>query len=854
MSYTFPTQPIVAPAKRKDSRKDVADAAGRGCAPLSLKESGAGRAAVAVDGDRGSQYALKWAADHILSRARPFFLVHVRRKHGSSLQGAGGKQFAISHVQDDFPAALHAQMDLQAKDLMLPFQCFCSRRGLQCREIVLDGADVAKAIVDFATTNKIDKLVLGAASRNAFTRTIWKLDVPTSVTKSAPTFCSVYVIAKGKISSFRPATYANDISEEEDLKPDVPGNQLQGEPTHKLQNGHDPSKPIPVRVVMPIYTSSDESTEDSSLLSSGQQRHSNSSSLQTASSCPSEFFNDIDQHGYHLSPDHPRHSPNKDNGQPSHTPRSQFLGFDDSTLKDSTLSPGYSVYSPLWPTASEECPEPNCRHLTEDDEAELSLFRIEHKQNNGDMLPASDYTEEHKEMTRNPEGSSSNPPSHRNKPDAEPCSQSAIGPKHKHLAIDASSSEAQRRERVIAEFTDHDSQDIIHPILRRLPPIFSPREDNRQGSAPEEIHRLDLKLKALPRPIETKRMLECLPTRLECRIYTADDIANATNHFSDELKVGEGGYGPVYKATLDDTLVAVKILYSNVTQGLKQFRQEVELLNNIRHPNMVHLVGACPEYGCLVYEYMPNGSLEDRLFCRSATAPLPWQLRFRIAVEIARGLLYLHKMKPEALVHRDLKPGNILLDSSFVSKIGDVGLARIIPRSMDGAAATTQFRETAAAGTFCYIDPEYQKTGLVCTKSDVYALGVIYLQMVTGREPMGLAYTVSDALEEGTFADLLDGNVTGWPVQEAQAFAELALKCCEMRRRDRPDLETVVMPGLIRLHRAVSPSEYPPPSSPPASIDQVHHRSASEKELRLDDDLVDILNDGKVKGGASFAV
>nr|XP_034581942.1 U-box domain-containing protein 52-like isoform X2 [Setaria viridis]TKW37976.1 hypothetical protein SEVIR_1G085000v2 [Setaria viridis] len=808
MSYTFNMQPIVAAAKKKDARKDAADAAVRDCTPLSLRERGAGTAAVAVDGDRGSQYALKWAADHILSRGRPFFLIHVRRKP-TSLHAPGGKQFAISHVQDDVSASFHAQMDLQAKDLMLPFQCFCSRRGLECCEVVLDGTDVAKAIVDFVARHKINKLVLGAACRNAFTRTIWKLDVPTSVTKSAPSFCSVYVIAKGKISSFRPATYADDNSKE-DLKSDLPVKQLSGEPTDKLQNGHNPSKALPVRAAMPIYGSSDESTEDGSLISSNQQGHSDSSSLQTASSCPSEFFNNIDQQDR------------------------KFVGYDNSSLKDSALNHGYNVYSPLSPT--------------EDDEAELSLFKIERKQNIGDMPPWNN-TEERKEMARNPESSPSNVSSQRNRPDVEPCTQSAIGPRHKPLTLDTSSSDSQHRERITEEFTDHDCQDITQPLLKRWPQIHSPREDRIRGSAPGEPHMLPLNLKALPKPIETKRMLECLPTRLECRIYTPDDIANATEHFSDELKIGEGGYGPVYKATLDNTLVAVKILYSNVTQGLKQFRQEVELLNNIRHPNMVHLVGACPEYGCLVYEYMPNGSLEDRLFCRSGTPPLPWQLRFRIAVEIAGGLLYLHKMKPEAFVHRDLKPGNILLDAGFVSKIGDVGLARIIPRSMDGAAATTQYRETAAAGTFCYIDPEYQKTGLVCTKSDVYALGVIYLQMVTGREPMGLAYTVSDALEGGTFAEVLDGNVAGWPVQEARAFAELALKCCEMRRRDRPDLETVVMPELIRLHRLVSPSEYPSPS-----MDQLHHRSASEKELRLDDDLVDILSNGSVKGGASFAI
>jgi hypothetical protein len=157
---------------------------------------------------------------------------------------------------------------------------------------------------------------------------------------------------------------------------------------------------------------------------------------------------------------------------------------------------------------------------------------------------------------------------------AEP-SSAVRGPKHKLLTLDTLSSDPQHRERITEEFMDHSAENEVHSMLRRLPPKFySPRND-RYGSAPEEKHILELNCAPLPRPIETKRMLECLPTRLQCRLYNPNDIANATDHFSVDLKVGEGGYGPVYKATLDNTLVAVKILHSNVTQGLKAFQQEV---------------------------------------------------------------------------------------------------------------------------------------------------------------------------------------------------------------------------------------------------------------------------------------
>lgn len=224
---------------------------------------------------------------------------------------------------------------------------------------------------------------------------------------------------------------------------------------------------------------------------------------------------------------------------------------------------------------------------------------------------------------------------------------------------------------------------------------------------------------------------------------------------------------------------------------------QVEVLSRMRHPNMVLLLGACPQYGCLVYEYMSYGSLEDRLFRKGNTPPISWRIRFRIAADIATGLLFLHNAKPEPLVHCDVKPANILLDSNYTCKISDVGLSRLLPASV--ADNVTQYRMTSAAGTFCYIDPEFQQTGKLVVKSDLYSFGVMLLQILTARPPMGLISRVERSIAEGTFADLLDPTVPHWPVGEALSFAKIALRCVEIKQKDRPDLSSVVLPELNRL-------------------------------------------------------
>ncbi|XP_042461739.1 U-box domain-containing protein 34-like isoform X2 [Zingiber officinale] len=332
----------------------------------------------------------------------------------------------------------------------------------------------------------------------------------------------------------------------------------------------------------------------------------------------------------------------------------------------------------------------------------------------------------------------------------------------------------------------------------------------------EAIRRRNAEMRAKQEAAEKNKALSALTHGdvIHYRRYNIEEIELATEGFSEELKVGEGGYGPVYRACLDHTLVAIKVLRPDAAHGRSQFQQEVYLLSCIRHPNMVLLLGACPEYGSLVYEYMENGSLEDRLFRRGGTPPLPWPLRFKISAEIATGLLFFHQSKPEPIVHRDLKPANVLLDRNFVSKISDVGLARLVPAA--AADQMTQYRMTATAGTFCYIDPEYQKTGMLGTKSDVYSLGVLLLQIVTARPPMGLARLVERAIERGDFVGVLDPTVTDWPMEETLGFARLALKCAELRRKDRPDLGMVVLPELNRLRNlgiAYESSDIRPPAA-----------------------------------------
>ncbi|XP_009597475.1 U-box domain-containing protein 34 isoform X1 [Nicotiana tomentosiformis] len=322
-------------------------------------------------------------------------------------------------------------------------------------------------------------------------------------------------------------------------------------------------------------------------------------------------------------------------------------------------------------------------------------------------------------------------------------------------------------------------------------------ETARKLLSEETYERQIAELKALQQSLEKKKTVDALLSSDDrYRRLTREEIAIATDNFSKSKIIGEGAYGKVYKGDLDHTPVAIKVLCSDASEKKEEFLREVEVLSQLHHPHIVLLLGACPENGCLVYEYMENRNLEDCILERNSKL-FPWFSRFRILFEVACALAFLHNSKPEPIVHRDLKPGNILLDKNFVSKIGDVGLAKIISDVVP--ESVTEYRNSVLAGTLSYMDPEYQRTGTLRPKSDLYAFGIITLQLLAACRPNGLIMMFEDAINSNSLIDILDKSVPDWPLIEAEELARMALKCCNLRCRDRPDLETEVLPLLKRL-------------------------------------------------------
>ncbi|KAE8704703.1 Receptor protein kinase, putative isoform 2 [Hibiscus syriacus] len=268
------------------------------------------------------------------------------------------------------------------------------------------------------------------------------------------------------------------------------------------------------------------------------------------------------------------------------------------------------------------------------------------------------------------------------------------------------------------------------------------------------------------------------------------EINNATRNFDPSWKIGEGRYGSVYKGFLRHLNVSIKMLPSYGSQSLTEFENEVEILCRVRHPNLVTIIGTCPESRSLVFEYHKNGSLEERLACKNKIPPLPWQTRIRIASEICSALVFLHSNKP-CIPHGNLKPSKVLIDSNFVSKLIDSGIYRLIPQGENTDSSSSSCTKSTPKVASVYTDPVCLKSRKVTRESDVYSFGMILLRLLTGRPALGILKDVKCALETDNFGTVLDRTAGKWPLEDAELLTQLALRCCDKHPLNRPDMSEI---------------------------------------------------------------
>jgi len=297
------------------------------------------------------------------------------------------------------------------------------------------------------------------------------------------------------------------------------------------------------------------------------------------------------------------------------------------------------------------------------------------------------------------------------------------------------------------------------------------------------------------------------------------ELKKGTNNFDEKMKLGQGGYGVVYRGTVlgehgRSMEVAVKQFSGADTKGREDFLAELSIINRLRHRNLVKLIGWCHQNGVLllVYELMPNGSLDKHLFGRSDDAPatLSWEQRYNVAAGVASALNYVHHDYDQMVIHRDIKPSNIMLDAAFNARLGDFGLARALESDK-----TSYTDKVGLPGTLGYIAPECFHTGRATRESDVFGFGAVVLEIVCGRRsscyhPAGCSQLLEEAWElhgAGSVLKAVDPRLGGeFDEADAERLLLLGLACSHPNPWERPNAQAI----LQILTRSAPPPDVPP--------------------------------------------
>ncbi|XP_073361348.1 cold-responsive protein kinase 1 isoform X2 [Aegilops tauschii subsp. strangulata] len=298
---------------------------------------------------------------------------------------------------------------------------------------------------------------------------------------------------------------------------------------------------------------------------------------------------------------------------------------------------------------------------------------------------------------------------------------------------------------------------------------------------------------------QTGPLNEDLPGVENITRFSYKELDRATARFDQSNKIGEGGYGPVYKGTLrDGTAVAVKVLSLQSRQGAREFLSELITISDISHENLVKLYGCCVEgsHKILVYNYLENNSLAQTLLGsqQHSSIQFNWSTRVNICIGVAQGLAYLHDGVRPHVVHRDIKASNILLDQDLTPKISDFGLAKLLPSDVSHIS-------TRVAGTLGYLAPEYAIRGQVTRKSDVYSFGVLLIEIVSGRCNTDTKLPYEDQIllektwayyDQGQLDEIIDSSLgDDLDVDEACRFLKVGLLCTKNVTKRRPDMSMV---------------------------------------------------------------
>nr|XP_048323504.1 calmodulin-binding receptor-like cytoplasmic kinase 3 isoform X1 [Ziziphus jujuba var. spinosa] len=314
------------------------------------------------------------------------------------------------------------------------------------------------------------------------------------------------------------------------------------------------------------------------------------------------------------------------------------------------------------------------------------------------------------------------------------------------------------------------------------------------NSPAENIKASPLRIPASPKFSASPKL-----SRLGSVHLNLNQVARATRNFSPSLQIGEGGFGTVYRAQLDDgQVVAIKRAKKEYFENLRtEFSSEIDLLAKIDHRNLVKLLGYVDKGNerLIITEYVPNGTLREHLDGIRGKI-LDFNQRLEIAIDVAHGLTYLHLYAEKQIIHRDVKASNILLTESMRAKVADFGFARLGPMDSDQTHISTKVK-----GTVGYLDPEYMRTYQLTPKSDVYSFGVLLIEIISGRRPVELKRPVDERVtlrwafnkfNEGSVAELVDPSMG--EVVDAEVLTkmlELAIQCAAPIRADRPDMKSV---------------------------------------------------------------